>query len=244
MAIWGKIFGGVAGFVVGGPLGAVIGAAGGHWWDKQSGDTTQNTADQSFRSALFSTAVVTLAAKMAKADGRVVVEEIKVFKRVVDVPESEQAMVANIYRQAQKTAEGYEVYAAQAAEILGRGSAVLEELLWLLAEIAKADGRLHEAEMQMLRHIATLFGLSPQVFARIDALQNLADDACPYTVLGISPRDSDAAIKAHYRTLVLKYHPDRLMAEGLPEEAIKASGRKLAAMNQAYDTIKKQRGFR
>lgn len=38
MGVWGKVFGGFAGFAVGGPLGALFGAAAGHAVDRMRDD--------------------------------------------------------------------------------------------------------------------------------------------------------------------------------------------------------------
>ncbi len=42
--------------------------------------------------------------------------------------------------------------------------------------------------------------------------------------------------------LVRQNHPDRLAAEGVPEEFLVLADRKLAAINVAYDAILKERG--
>jgi DnaJ like chaperone protein len=43
--------------------------------------------------------------------------------------------------------------------------------------------------------------------------------------------------------LVRENHPDRLIARGVPEEFVKLANEKLAAINGAYDKIKKEQGF-
>lgn len=240
MSIWGKIIGGATGMMIGGPLGALLGVAGGHFWDKSR--TTSASVDE--RQVVFGMAVIALAAKMAKADGRVSKDEIRAFKKIFRFSAAEQDQVAQLYREAQKTSAGFQDYAQQAADVLGRGARVLEELLWALAEIAKADGHLHDQEMAFLREVAGIFGLSPEVFARINALEHDETAADPYTVLGVRRDASNDEIKQHYRTLVKELHPDRLMAQGLPEEAIALSGRKLAAINEAYDRLKNTHGIR
>ncbi len=241
MSIWGKIIGGAAGMMVGGPLGALLGVAGGHFWDKSQKGGSANIDE---RQAVFGIAVIALAAKMAKADGRVTKDEIRAFKQIFQFSAAEQDQVAQIYRKAQKTSAGFEDYAQQAADVLGRGATVLEELLWALAEIAKADGHLHEKEMAFLQEVANIFGLSPEAFARINALETDADFPNPYAILGVSEDASPDEIKTQYRKLAKELHPDRLMAQGLPEEAIELSGRKLAAVNEAYDQLKARHGIR
>lgn len=60
----------------------------------------------------------------------------------------------------------------------------------------------------------------------------------PYEVLGVSEQDTDEEIKAAYRRLVKKYHPDRY-PHGSPEQAQAAE--KLKQVNAAYDMVTKIR---
>jgi len=59
----------------------------------------------------------------------------------------------------------------------------------------------------------------------------------------VDPSISDEELKKHYRKLVRENHPDRLMARGVPEEFIEIANNKIAAINQAYDEIAKERGL-
>lgn len=59
----------------------------------------------------------------------------------------------------------------------------------------------------------------------------------PYKVLGVQPTDTDEQIKAAYRALVKRYHPDRY-----PEAAEKeAAAEKLKQINAAYAEIERLR---
>ena len=62
-------------------------------------------------------------------------------------------------------------------------------------------------------------------------------------MLGVSRSDSDADIKAAYRTLIREHHPDVLIAKGVPQDLIDTSTEKMAHINDAYDRIEKERSL-
>ena len=101
-------------------------------------------------------------------------------------------------------------------------------------------------EVDYLEQIAVIFGLDAADWDRIRA-GNIgtggAGGADPFHILGVTRDADDAAIKAAHRKLVLENHPDKLVAEGLPEEFVDLATEKLATINAAYDQIRKQRGI-
>ena len=70
-----------------------------------------------------------------------------------------------------------------------------------------------------------------------------SDSSDPYELLGISKDASGEAIREAYRQRCRENHPDRLIARGVPEEFVKLANERLAAINGAYDKIKKEQGF-
>lgn len=59
----------------------------------------------------------------------------------------------------------------------------------------------------------------------------------PYQVLGVSPNATDAEVKAAYRELAKKYHPDNYANNPLADLAKE----KMQEINDAYDAIMKER---
>ena len=59
----------------------------------------------------------------------------------------------------------------------------------------------------------------------------------PYSVLGVSQNATDDEIKKAYRELARKYHPDNYQNNPLADLAEE----KMKEINEAYDTITKQR---
>ena len=247
MTIWGKLLGGAAGFALGGPLGALLGAAAGHAVDRLADAPAPTATEEDERAATrqiaFTIGIIVLGAKMAKADGVVSRSEVAAFKRVFAVPPEQEANVGRIFDQARRDAYGFEPYAQQIARLFRLKSRVLEELIDGLFHIAKADGSVGEAELAYLRRVAEIFGFDGAEFARIRESHLGPDAGDPYSILGVARGMDDAAIKTAYRRLVRESHPDRLVAKGMPAEAIAIANARLATVNAAYDRIRKERSI-
>ena len=206
-----------------------------------SGVSGEGDADPN-SSVPFTIAVVALGAKMAKADGVVTADEIDAFKEVFNVSADEVANVSRVFNMAKKDVAGYEIYAEQIAQLFAQKPQVLEDVLDSLFHIAKADGIMHEAELNFLRDVAKIFGLGEK-FRCIKARHVQSGDDDPYTVLGVDPCVDDSELKRLYREIVKESHPDRHIAAGLPPEMISVANDRLAAINSAYEAIVKERAL-
>jgi DnaJ like chaperone protein len=253
VSIWGKIIGGAIGFGIGGPIGALIGAAAGHFAvDKRASGAErpriefQSPWSREARQVAFMVAVIALSAKLAKSDGQVTRNEVAALKRIFHVPPSAAKEVGAIFDQAKQDAVGFEPYAQQIVVILGGNKQMLEELLAALLMIAHADGHYHQAERQYIAAVARIFGFGPADLHRIESTfvaGAAAPASDPYEILGVARQASDQEIKSAYRKLLQENHPDKLMAQGLPEDFIEVANKKMAEINAAYDRIKKERGI-
>ncbi len=189
----------------------------------------------------FTIAVVTLAAKMSKADGVSSAIEAEAFERIFHVPHGEIENLRHVFRMAAQDMAGFEVYATQISDLLSDDPAVKTSILECLFYIAAADGVLHPAEDQYLRRVADLFGLGMADYRAVRR-SFVHDPDSPYEILGVDPRASDDEIKKHYRSLAKEHHADVLIARGVPEEFLVAAQTRLAAINNAYDAILSERG--
>jgi DnaJ like chaperone protein len=119
---------------------------------------------------------------------------------------------------------------------------VLEDVLDGLFHIAKADGAVGQPEMTYLRNIAEIFGLSER-FRCIRARHIVAAEDDPYVVLGVDPCVDDRELRRLHREIVREYHPDRHIAAGMPKELIQIATQRLAAINDAWEKIRAERGI-
>lgn len=150
---------------------------------------------------------------------------------------------------------------------------LLQFFLELQISAAFADGDVHPSERNVLHKIARSLGFSSDQLERRLRMQEAAfrfqqggnfggqqqgyqqsgqwqqaaqaerlTDA--YDVLGVS-KDADAKeIKRAYRKLMNEHHPDKLMAKGLPPEMMNVAKEKSQEIQNAYDLIKKEKGFK
>ena len=233
MSIWGRILGGTAGIVIGGPIGTLLGVAGGRTADSPGGaDDSQPEATQQIA---FPIGVVALGAKLARVDGPVTRREVDAFRSFFHVPPEDVENVGRFFDIAKRDTHGFETYARQVADLFTDDPHVLEQVLVGLCLIAGADGSASPPEVEYLRAVAAIFGMGEVRLRRAFASAGVELHDDPWAILGVMP-DADAdELKRAHRNLARQSHPDRLMARGLPAEAIQLAKRKFAAINAAYD---------
>lgn len=189
------------------------------------------------RSVAFTIAVIALGAKMAKADGRVTRDEVAAFREVFHITDRDAPQAAKVFNLARQDAAGFEVYANQIAGMFQDDQAVLANLVEGLFHIAMADGTYHPKEDDYVHTVARLFGLDERQFRgyRTRFVPDAPPDA--YDVLGVSPEDSLDEIRKRWRAQIRETHPDALVAQGLPEEAIRMATKRMIAVNTAWEEI-------
>ena len=156
--------------------------------------------------------------------------------RVHIAPEDE-AGAARVFNLARQDVAGFEEYAQRIRAMFRETSGTLCDLLEGLFHIAIADGTYHPKEDAFLARVAEIFDLPEAEFRKLRA--RFVPDAAPdpYTVLGVSPDMPLPQIRKVWRGLVRESHPDRMVARGLPQEAVKMSEKRLVAINRAWEEI-------
>ncbi len=262
MSWLGKVVGGAFGFLMGGPLGAVLGASVGHQFDEgmQGMDAEEglNPGDQHRVQIAFFTATFSVMGHIAKADGRVTADEIKLAKRVMDelaLSGDMRKTAVNLFEQGKSANFPLDDVLDQFRRECHRRTHLIRMFLELQIQAAYADGALDKAEENVLHRICEHLGISRFEYERIklqfqaqqrfyghsqqQQASNRLEDA--YAALGIEKTASDAEVKKSYRRLMSQHHPDKLVAKGLPEEMMVIAKEKTQQIRKAYETIKESR---
>ena len=165
MSIFGSLFGGMIGFSLGGPFGMLLGSLLGGKISRSRTNARFNSQAQGQR--IFALSLIVLSAKLSKADGQVSREELIAVKDKLKIPENEIDKVGKIFNKAKEESKGYEPYAQQIAQIYKNNPNVLEEVINILFYISEADGNVSKSELDMMQHIAQIFGLNQVQFNAI-----------------------------------------------------------------------------
>ena len=114
------------------------------------------------------------------------------------------------------------------------------QIVHYLFRISKADGQIHELELQTIHTIANYLGVASADFNSLKAMY-FHDTNSDYVILEIDPSVSDEEVKKAYRRMAVKFHPDKVAALG--DEVQKAAKEKFQKVQNAYENIKKKRDF-
>ena len=221
MSIWSRIAAALSALASGEGLGAVF-------------DRLRTPPE---RSVAFTIAVIALGAKMAKADGLVTRDEVAAFREVFTIPPAEEQNAARVFNLARQDVAGFEDYAARIAGMFRDDHAMLDDLIEGLFHIAVADGQYHPNEDDFLHRVAAIFEISEARFRAIRTRFVPDADPDPYAVLGLEDDATVDEARTAWRQIVRDSHPDRLIARGLPEEAIRMAEKRLIAVNRAWEEI-------
>lgn len=262
--MYGKIIGGLLGFFSAGAFGAGLGIVAGHFFDKGIGQAMgfDYGANRAQLQRLFFETTFTIMGHLAKADGRISEEEIAQAQTLMGrlgLSADQKLEAIEFFKQGAGAEFVLEPAVAHFIAEGGRQHNLPILLLEFLFSIALADGTMHPAEQEVLRATAGFLGINSrqfeQLLAMLTAQQNFQGGhsqqgyqastqnelASAYAALGVSSDDSDRDIKKTYRKLMSQHHPDKLIAQGVPEAMLKVATEKTQNIQAAYDIIKTAR---
>lgn len=222
-------------------------------WEKGRYNNNAYSAQQRHEgqrnSFLFS--LLALASYIIKADGRVMhseMEYVRSFLRRnfgdIAMHQGEQILLRLFESQKQMGSEAFKNTIREACAEIAQNMDYSQrlQLINFLVLIAQADGSVPQSEIDALQFIATNLGISPE---DLNSMLNLSTGGsnldAAYKVLGITADANDNEVKAAYRRMALKHHPDRVATLG--DDVRKAAEKKLQEINAAKETIYKARGL-
>ncbi|MBL4755505.1 MAG: TerB family tellurite resistance protein [Flavobacteriales bacterium] len=244
MAKFGKWIGGGLGWAFGGPIGALIGYAVGSMLDSAGRveyDTyTQQARPRQTTAGDFGVSLLVLSAAVMKADGKVLKSELayvkQFFERQFGKRSSAEHML--LFKEILKQDVDVAKVCMQIRNNIDISSRL--QLLHYLFGIAKADGHVDMAEVDLIEKIAGYLNIGRGEFVSIKAMF-FKNSNTAYKILDLDPKATDAELKKAYRKMAVKYHPDKLGHLG--DDFKKASKEKFLKVKEAYETIKKERGI-
>lgn len=202
--------------------------------------------------------LVALMAKVAKADGKVNELEAELLSltfsdiaRVFEESERVREELKTIYQTEMQTFDNTLVISKKYLKLTQNDYAKRLKVMEYLLNLAFIDGEFSQTERMINEDISGALEIRRADFERMieqfktfythKAEQKRYGIQNAYDVLGVSPQDDMESIKKKYRALVKEYHPDILMGQGKDQSIIDAATAKLQEINEAYETIKKEK---
>jgi DnaJ like chaperone protein len=264
MAWKGTFFGALVGFLITRSVwGAVIGAIIGQMFDQHGGfgfGAPGASASASVSEIFFRT-TFELMGHVAKSDGRVSEAEIDAARRLMQelrLGPHEIAAAIDCFRTGKSAAYDASFRVEQLREACGLRYDLLSAFIELQLRAALAGNGISPPARSILMRAAERLGMSALEFARMEAAvrarqtgrgnagRQSADrplSEC-YAELEVNAGSSDQEVTKAYRRQMSRHHPDKLVANGLPESMAEWAKEKTQRIQEAYEAIRAARGMR
>lgn len=243
---FGKFLGGGLGWALGGPLGGILGFALGAAFDaasgtiKDDGQTHYTSASPNSHVGDFTASLLVLSAAVMKSDGRVLKSELDFVKQFLTKNFGQHNAQQQLLLLKEILTQNIPLHDVcnQIKHYMPHSERL--QIVHYLFGISQADNHIHESEIRTIHTIANYLGISAADFNALKAMY-IKDTESDYKILEIEKTATDEEVKKAYRKMAVKFHPDKVAALG--EEVQKAANEKFQKVQQAYENIKKQRGF-
>ena len=188
----------------------------------------------------FATALLVLSGAVMKADGKVLKAELDYVKAFINQqfpPQFANEQIRNFKDILKKDFNLSQICGDIVGAMPHQQRSVLVQYLF---GIAKADGHVSESEVKVIQQIAAYLRISSMEFEQLKAMFYKSTSNA-YIALGIEKSVTDSEVKKAYRKMAVLHHPDKY--EQMGQEQQKAAKEKFQKIQEAYETIKKERGF-
>ena len=215
-------------------------------WQQRTGQTGsrqsasgQGSSTQQQRNS-FMVSLLVLSSAVIRADGKTQQSELDYVKAFIRQNFGEAAVqdASSLLQQLEN--QNIDIYSVgtQIATYMNYSQRL--QLFHYLCGIANADGDFCKQEKSVLEAIGSAIRLNSADISSVIAMF-YKDSTSAYAVLEISPNATDEEVKTAYRRMAMKNHPDKVASLG--EDVQKAAEEKFRKIQEAYETIKKERGM-
>jgi DnaJ like chaperone protein len=251
----GKAIGATLGLVVAGPFGSLLGALLGHQFDQGLGSQLKGgTRDTQ---GLFFEVTFEVMGHVAKVDGRVSEDEVRIARRIMHAMQLGPEQVSraiSCFTAGKSPAYPIKQRVGDLYRRIGQRRDLVRAFVEIQVQAAVGAGGIVSAKRQLLWEISRDLGVTRVELAQIEAAVRAQMGGRPvagglsledaYRRLGLEVAASDQEVKTAYRRLMNQHHPDKLVAKGLPESMMSLAEQKTREIRAAYDRIKDCRGFK
>jgi DnaJ like chaperone protein len=241
MAKFGKWVAGGLGWAFFGPLGGILGFVVGSMFDRENKFQPGAVGGQQpTTTGGYVMSLLVLVAAVMKADGKVMKSELdyvkQFFVRTFGTASASEAirLLKDLLKQNIPVAD----VCRQIAKNMDYSSRL--QLLHFLYGISQADGDVDKTEQELIADIARNMGISSKDFESIQSMFITNTDAA-YKILEIDRSSTNEEVKKAYRKMAIKYHPDKVSYLG--EDFQNAAKEKFQKVNEAYESIRKERNI-
>ena len=238
--------------------GAAIGALIGYLLDPGAGGRAATPNGSTSISSEFFRTTFEIMGHVAKSDGRVSEAEIDAARRLMqelNLNAADITAAIACFRTGKSPGYDAELSIERLRESCGLRYDLLRAFVDLQLRAALAGNGISPPSRKVLAGIAERLGLSALEFANMEAslrgrqsrgqtrgkTDGLAES---YAELEVDPSISDQELVKAYRRQMSRHHPDKLVANGLPESMAQMAKEKTQRIQEAYEGIRNARGMR
>lgn len=204
--------------------------------------------------------LIALLAKVAKADGKIGELEAELIKHTLTDISSHfensvevRGRLKELYNKEKEDFSNLLIICERLYKLTNNRYDIRLKYLEYILNIAFIDGEFTKSEQEITEDITKALNINQDDYFKLVSnfkhfYQNRKQQSSlnlekAYKILESHPSDHDTTIRQNYRNLVKKYHPDIIMGRGESQSIIDEATKKLQEINEAYDTIKKNRGL-
>jgi len=217
-------------------------------------------------SEVFFRATFTLMGHVAKSDGRVSESEIQAARQVMQdlkLGAEQVGYAIEFFRQGKSPGFDAERMLEELREACGPRHDLMRVFVELQMRAAILGNGASGAAHTILTRTAQMLGLSGLEFVHMEAMLRAqyqargrgnygsgathsrpSDLAGAYQELEVPSSATDGEVKKAYRRQMSRHHPDKLVANGLPESMAEVAKEKTQRIQEAYESICTARGIR